>query len=193
MASSDKVVFDDESISFLRYVIAYAAIEYSCYGASLSAQNLRKRGLRYSRARLGFLVITTAMFCLATSFVVIDITLLQDYIDITAGRASKQAPEFVRCWTDLGILPGSAYYSLILTLPTLTTHFVVTAMTGMKLAFFVAGLTQHGTKHWGEIIAAVGASISGSYPTLIVIWAALGRDDNPAACGQASWRYLRRV
>lgn len=32
-SSSEEAVFDDATISFLRYELAYAAIEYSFYGA----------------------------------------------------------------------------------------------------------------------------------------------------------------
>ncbi|KAI5832763.1 hypothetical protein K523DRAFT_413879 [Schizophyllum commune Tattone D] len=280
-ASSEEAVFDDATISFLRYELAYAAIEYSFYALHAvsffsAAYILIKRGVRTSRARLGLLVVTTAMFCLASTFVVIDIVLLRDYVNIMAGRATEEDPNFLRCWiaqnvifrimfmlsdtvvvwrawviwrhirkarfvliacltisylgllADIGIIvwerilvyyEDQYWYSLILTLPTLLTNIVVTTMTGIRawthhkfmmsgitsreytqrvfkallvlcisgtmycglcLVFFAAGITQHGIQHWGEIIAAVGASISGSYPTLIVIWAALERDDDPA-------------
>ena len=38
------------------------------------------------------------MFCLASTFVVIDIVLLRDYVNIMAGRATEEDPNFLRCW-----------------------------------------------------------------------------------------------
>ena len=38
------------------------------------------------------------MFCLASTFVVIDIILLRDYVNIMAGRATEEDPNFLRCW-----------------------------------------------------------------------------------------------
>ncbi|TRM64446.1 hypothetical protein BD626DRAFT_491856 [Schizophyllum amplum] len=274
-------VFDDANIRYLRYLIAYTAVEYSFYALHVvtfvsATYILLKRDVRASRARLWLLLVTVAMFCLATSFVAIDVFLLRENVRITAGRSTDREANYLqstiaqnvifrvmlmmsdtvivwRAWViwrherkariilaacltlsylglmaDIGVIAWETateyyadqfYYSLILTVPTTLTNIVVTVMTGIKawthrrfmmsgvssgdyshrvfkallvlcisgilycalcVTFTAAGLTQRGAAHWGEIILAVGASVSGSYPTLIVIWAALERDVEPA-------------
>lgn len=44
------------------------------------------------------------------------------------------------------------------------------------LVFFASGVTSNSGRRWGEFVGAIGASVSCTYPTLIIIWAALERD-----------------
>ncbi|KAL1729111.1 hypothetical protein EV714DRAFT_285242 [Schizophyllum commune] len=44
--------------------------------------------------------------------------------------------------------------------------------------FFASGVTSNHGRRWGEFVGAIGASVSCTYPTLIIIWAALERDSD---------------
>ncbi|KAL1754430.1 hypothetical protein FB107DRAFT_275763 [Schizophyllum commune] len=52
------------------------------------------------------------------------------------------------------------------------------AYCALCFVFFASGVTSNHGRRWGEFVGAIGASVSCTYPTLIIIWAALERDSD---------------
>ncbi|KAI5885951.1 DUF1768-domain-containing protein [Schizophyllum commune H4-8] len=52
------------------------------------------------------------------------------------------------------------------------------AYCALCFVFFASGVTSNHGRRWGEFVGAIGASVSCTYPTLIIIWAALERDND---------------